>query len=105
MKKIVNKNCKCCNKRFQALCSEIKRGRGEYCSRKCVHDMMNKKDEVKIELRKAKEKIKELEKEVNRKDKALAEVTALLILKKKLIMLIVKKDFKHQVVQKMNQPN
>lgn len=52
-----------------------------------IFDMMNKKDEAKIELRKAKEKIKELEKEINRKDKALAEVTALLILKKKLISL------------------
>ncbi len=45
---------------------------------------VDKKNIDKIELRKAKEKIKELEKEINRKDRALAEVTALLILKKKL---------------------
>lgn len=49
-----------------------------------IFDMMNKKNEDKIKLRKAKGKIKELEKEINRKDKALAEVTALLTLKKKL---------------------
>jgi transposase-like protein len=52
-----------------------------------IFDMMNKKNEDKIEIRKAKAKIKELEKEINRKDKALAEVTALLTLKKKLISL------------------
>ena len=49
-----------------------------------IFEVMNKKNENKIELRKAKGKIKELEKEINRKDKALAEVTALLALKKKL---------------------
>jgi len=52
-----------------------------------IFDVMNKKNEDKIEIRKLKEKNKELEKEVNRKDKALAEVTALLTLKKKLISL------------------
>ena len=52
-----------------------------------IFDIMNKKNEDKIQLRKAKEKIKELEKEINRKDKALSEVTALLVLKKKLISL------------------
>jgi transposase-like protein len=49
-----------------------------------IFDMMNKKNEDKIEIRKLKQKNKELEKEINRKDKALAEVTALLTLKKKL---------------------
>lgn len=53
-----------------------------------IFDAMNKKSEEKIELRKAKEKIKELQKEINRKDKALAEVTALLALKKKLSHLL-----------------
>ncbi len=47
-----------------------------------IFDMMNKRNEDKIELRKVKEKNKELQKEINRKDKALAEVTALLALKK-----------------------
>ncbi len=49
-----------------------------------IFDMMNKKNEDKIEIRRLKQKNKELEKEINRKDKALAEVTALLTLKKKL---------------------
>lgn len=49
-----------------------------------IFDVMDKNNIDKIELRKAKEKIKELEKEINRKDKTLAEVTALLMLKKKL---------------------
>ncbi len=49
-----------------------------------IFDMMNKKNEDKIVIRKLKEKNKTLEKEINRKDKALAEVTALLALKKKL---------------------
>jgi len=49
-----------------------------------IFDMMNKKNEDKIEIRRLKEKNKELEKEINRKDKALAEITALLTLKKKL---------------------
>ena len=49
-----------------------------------IFDMMNNKNEDKIKLRKAKGKIKELQKEINRKDRALAEVTALLTLKKKL---------------------
>lgn len=53
-----------------------------------IFDVMNKKNEDKIEIRKLKEKNKELEKEINRKDKALAEVTALLTLKKKLISLL-----------------
>ncbi len=44
-----------------------------------IFDMMNKKNEDKMELRKAKEQIRELEKEINKKDKALAEVTALLV--------------------------
>lgn len=52
-----------------------------------IFDMMNKKNEDKMELRKAKEQIRELEKEINKKDKVLAEVTALLVLKKKLIHL------------------
>lgn len=52
-----------------------------------IFDMMNKKNEDKIKIRRLKQKNKELEKEINRKDKALAEVTALLILKKKLISL------------------
>jgi len=49
-----------------------------------IFDVMNENNKDKIELRKAKEKIKELEKEISKKDKALAEVTALLTLKKKL---------------------
>lgn len=49
-----------------------------------IFDMMNNKNEDKIVIRKLKEKNKALEKEINRKDKALAEVTALLALKKKL---------------------
>ena len=36
------------------------------------------------ELKEAKKRIKELERELNRKDKALAEMTALVVLKKKL---------------------
>ena len=49
-----------------------------------IFEAMNKQNKDKIELRKAKARNKELEKEINRKDKALAEVTALLTLKKKL---------------------
>ena len=36
-----------------------------------------------IELKEAKRRIKELERELNRKDKALAEMSALVVLKKK----------------------
>ncbi len=49
-----------------------------------IFDMMNNKNEDRIVIRKLKEKNKALEKEINRKDRALAEVTALLTLKKKL---------------------
>jgi hypothetical protein len=44
--------------------------------------LSNKSDKEEIKVLKL--KIKELEKEINRKDKALSEVTALLVLKKKL---------------------
>ncbi len=44
----------------------------------------DKQQENKQELREAKKKIKALEKELNRKDKALAEMAALIALKKKL---------------------
>lgn len=43
----------------------------------------DKNKENKNELKDAKKKIKSLEKELNRKDKALAEMTALVVLKKK----------------------
>jgi transposase len=53
-----------------------------------IFEVMKKRNEDKIELRKAKEENKKLRKELNRKDKALAEVTALLTLKKKLAHLL-----------------
>ena len=49
-----------------------------------IFDIMNKKNEDKIELSRLKKENKELQREIARKDKALAEVTALLTLKKKL---------------------
>jgi transposase-like protein len=52
-----------------------------------IFDIMNKRNEDKIELSRLKKENRELQKEINRKDKALAEVTALLTLKKKLIQL------------------
>lgn len=53
--------------------------------REMVHKKSNKKDK---ELKALKKKVKALEKELNRKDKALAETTALLVLKKKLELLL-----------------
>jgi transposase-like protein len=49
-----------------------------------IFDAMDKNNKDKIENRKLKEENKLLQKELNKKDKALAEVTALLALKKKL---------------------
>jgi transposase len=50
--------------------------------KKEIGKMVSSKKE-KDELRKAKKRIKELEKELQKKDKALAEISALLVLKKK----------------------
>ena len=52
-----------------------------------IFEAMNQKNNDKIKFSKAKEKIKEMEKEINRKDKALAEAAVLLTLKKKYIHL------------------
>ncbi|TYQ18167.1 UNVERIFIED_CONTAM: transposase [Acetivibrio alkalicellulosi] len=55
---------------------------------KCFASALDKEPEpvkeIKEELLKEKKKVKTLEKEINRKDKALAEAAALLVLKKKL---------------------
>jgi transposase len=45
---------------------------------------MNQNNKDKVEIKKLKEENKQLQRELNKKDKALAEVTALLTLKKKL---------------------
>jgi transposase-like protein len=54
----------------------------ELWKQECKSVLSNKSDKEEIKVLKL--KIKELEKEINRKDKALSEVTALLVLKKKL---------------------
>jgi len=46
--------------------------------------MTDKQDNLKSEVRDLKKQVKDLEKELNRKEKAMAEVVALLVLKKKL---------------------
>jgi len=46
--------------------------------------MIDKQDNLKSEVRDLKKQVKDLEKELNRKEKAMAEVVALLVLKKKL---------------------
>lgn len=53
-----------------------------------IFDAMDKNNKDKIENRKLKEEIKLLQRELKKKDKALAEVTALLALKKKLSYLL-----------------
>lgn len=54
-----------------------------------IREMVQKKSDKKDkELKALKKKVEELEKELNRKDKALAETTALLVLKKKLELLL-----------------
>ena len=73
---------------------------GEYCRKKGIytHDIQGLKDEIiqnlsgqkagnledKKQAKKDKDRIKSLEKELRRKDKALAETAALLVLRKKL---------------------
>lgn len=73
---------------------------GEYCRKKGIytHDIQSWKDEIiqnlseqkarnfedKKQAKKDKDRIKSLEKELRRKDKALAETAALLVLRKKL---------------------
>ena len=49
-----------------------------------IFDAMNQNNKDKQEIKKLKEENKQLQRELNKKDKALAEVTALLALKKKL---------------------
>ena len=46
--------------------------------------MTDKQDNLKSEVRDLKKQVKDLEKELNRKEKAMAEVVALLVLTKKL---------------------
>ena len=46
--------------------------------------MTDKQEDLKSEVRELKKQVKNLEKEANRKDRAMAEVVALLVLKKKL---------------------
>jgi transposase-like protein len=54
-----------------------------------LREMVQKKSDRKDkEMKELKKKVKELEKELSRKDKALAETTALLVLKKKLDLLM-----------------
>lgn len=58
-----------------------------------IRDMLDKKNGNKdSEVNLLKKRIKALEKELNRKDKALAETTALLVLKKKLDALIMEDE-------------
>ena len=85
---------------------------GEYCRKKGIytHDIQMWKDEIiqnlsgqkagnledKKQAKKDKDRIKSLEKELRRKDKALAETAALLVLRKKLQALLTRGFMKLQ---------
>lgn len=78
---------------------------GEWLRKKGIHEehlnlwrseiratLKSRTSEAKTELREERKKVKQLEKELRKKDKALAEVTAIMVLKKKLEGIIFEPD-------------